>query len=970
MSIWIQVVLLIIICYMCLVSSNCPSNHLMVTRVQNPPYAMRTFTDRKAGTGLLDLTRWTPNTYDNSQYMQIDLGEELTVVGIRTQIDGFINTQYTCTFNVQHAGSTGGYTLQNQVHTLVHNHQADFVFTTSVYARYIRVVVTRWNQMLGISAGLVVRICSQCIDGAVIPVGNLSALACQCTMNTYLDVSATDNRAIALMLGTTLLSTLAKRSDNTQKSTAVFNSSAGPPNARGAVTFLASENRFLDGGAHTFDPSGGFTVVMLIKFNGWGGEEIIFHFASQDNWDDIVLLRSGVHKHFVFWINTPGATTCLEFFSPVVTPGIWNTIIVKYVPLHGSVEIKFNNFTKTLSGCWSVLKNRNWLSTFVGRSFLNTDERSFLNTAYLNADVAGFYAVDRLLPVSQISNIVARMGRGEDVLQACVACSAPKKSLQGSIGAEACLNTCQSNSRETADGSACVCNAGFQSSAGNIGQIWVNETSTCNDCITGKFKTSLGSSACEFCPPGKFQLLTGKSFCESCAPGKFKPINGTGGCLTCSIGQTLVNETSTCEDCIPGKFKPINGTGACLTCSLNETSGTGFSSCVNCNIGQTWVNETSTCEDCIPGKFKPINGTGACLTCSPKQTSGIGFSSCVNCKTWVNETSTCEDYIPGKFKTSLGSNTCEYCQQGKLQTSLGSSSCEFCPSGKFQSLTGKSFCESCAPGKFQENVGEIFETEACLDCPDNSISPVASNNQTNCMCIHGFTGTSDGLCKMCEPGTYKEFIGSGKCSNCPVGKYASEQFGSVSEDNCSQTFTLQVSFSLNIEEQIITNDLRIQIIQNVAERIDIESSRISELTFRSVSPSVRRLLSVRALFIISKNSLTQALIFQEKINITVLNEILQSVSNNTITATDLDNIISSNTKIILANAVLPSKDVSLELSLSLNTSSLMIIAVSSVGVISICLLFCNSCCKEKKISPTEFNVSKCEYCQMSLYSTF
>ena len=95
------------------------------------------------------------------------------------------------------------------------------------------------------------------------------------------------------MPGTTLFSTLARCSDNTQISTTVFDSSARPPNARGAVRFDETKEQFLDGGAHTFNlESGGFTAIMRIKFSETHNfHERIFDFGSYENSNNIVFYR-------------------------------------------------------------------------------------------------------------------------------------------------------------------------------------------------------------------------------------------------------------------------------------------------------------------------------------------------------------------------------------------------------------------------------------------------------------------------------------------------------------------------------------------------------------------------------------------------------------------------------------------------------------------------------------------------------
>jgi len=106
---WTRAAILVILSALIAVASaqtqpQCLADQFMRTRVNNPPYAMRTFTSRNTGTGVLHLLPWRPTTYNNAQYMQIDLSQQLTVLGIRTQIAGSLDSQYVATFKLQHAG--------------------------------------------------------------------------------------------------------------------------------------------------------------------------------------------------------------------------------------------------------------------------------------------------------------------------------------------------------------------------------------------------------------------------------------------------------------------------------------------------------------------------------------------------------------------------------------------------------------------------------------------------------------------------------------------------------------------------------------------------------------------------------------------------------------------------------------------------------------------------------------------------
>jgi len=166
---------------------------------------------------------------------------------------------------------------------------------------------------------------------------------------------------------------------------------------------------------------------MYIQFYGTPkSNERIFNFGTQENIDGIVLWRTIQSNHFAFAfaIYDPAVSSCSITISPDFTPRIWTIIQIHINPADGNVVIKFNDFTATGS-CGPNLSNRDALMTYVGRGISSNYE--------LTASLAGFVAVDRLLSAAETSDVVARMKRGESVLEACVACPGTDTSRQGSI---------------------------------------------------------------------------------------------------------------------------------------------------------------------------------------------------------------------------------------------------------------------------------------------------------------------------------------------------------------------------------------------------------------------------------------------------------------------------------------------------------------------------------------------------------
>jgi len=146
----------------------------------------------------------------------------------------------------------------------------EHMFPAPIYARYIRIVVLEWNDWICMRAALIVKSCSTCFSNAVSLQGSTASSACECWAGAYKYSSAFGNRAIVLVPGRgAQFSTLANRNQRLFAATAIFNSTAGPPGSKGAVTFDRVFSQYLDSGTHTFNvaTNGGFTIVSVVKFS-------------------------------------------------------------------------------------------------------------------------------------------------------------------------------------------------------------------------------------------------------------------------------------------------------------------------------------------------------------------------------------------------------------------------------------------------------------------------------------------------------------------------------------------------------------------------------------------------------------------------------------------------------------------------------------------------------------------------------
>eukprot|EP00961_Rhodomonas_salina_P140646 1892582-Rhodomonas_salina.1 len=101
--------------------------------------------------------------------------------------------------------------------------------------------------------------------------------------------------------------------------------------------------------------------------------------------------------------------------------------------------------------------------------------------------------------------------------------------------------------------------------------------------------------------------------------------------------------------------------------------------------------------------------------------------------------------------------------------------CLACELGTYKNMNGSSLCEVCASGSYLN----VTAGSVCVGCPANTVSPEKSDDNTDCICDLGFTGSDGTACRACDVGTYKGVNGSSLCEVCVSGSYLNVTAGTV-----------------------------------------------------------------------------------------------------------------------------------------------------------------------------------------------
>eukprot|EP01138_Halocafeteria_seosinensis_P015848 gb/GECG01016173.1/.p1 GENE.gb/GECG01016173.1/~~gb/GECG01016173.1/.p1 ORF type:complete len:2237 (+),score=187.50 gb/GECG01016173.1/:1-6711(+) len=283
--------------------------------------------------------------------------------------------------------------------------------------------------------------------------------------------------------------------------------------------------------------------------------------------------------------------------------------------------------------------------------------------------------------------------------------------------------------------------------------------------------------------------------CQQLSVGEYCPGNGNPISL-CPAGHYCFFTDPTGEPvpCSVGTFNDLEGqqsSGSCLKCPTGRYSS------------QKGVTSVS-CSMCDRGTFSNTEGAKSiteCQACPAGKYAGLGSTSCSNCP-------------PGRFSTTVAAHelsTCEKCPLGTFSEQLGAanvSACTACPSGRTTSSVGSSSEASCTaiPKSCTSDTQEIVKGACmcpksthwnggeCVNCEEGKYSP-GHNMQPECL--------------ECPPGRYVSTQGATGCYVCPAGTM-SQNWGSVSCDECSDEFLCPVGSSTELTEKALA-DLEVDV---------------------------------------------------------------------------------------------------------------------------------------------------------------
>ena len=381
------------------------------------------------------------------------------------------------------------------------------------------------------------------------------------------------------------------------------------------------------------------------------------------------------------------------------------------------------------------------------------------------------------------------MGKYQPEMSAtqCVACVSGKYlDVTGQILETECL-VCPVNSGNNLEASNdltdCVCDAGSTGSVGGSCTLCIagkykiaSGNVACTDCGMGTYLETQGSSAqidCVLCGQGKYSSSTGAAFestCQRCVPGTYLENEGNSApsdCVACDKGtySSASGATSgaTCEDCLAGKYAASVGNTdesdcfKCATGTFSTTVGATSNDCQACPTKSNAPQASDAQTDCVCNVGSSGPDGGICTTC------GIG--------TYKSEPGAAAcDTCPSNSNAPVQSTLVTACICNAGWTGPNGGNCTQCVAGKYKIVSGKAACIDCSAGKYSTVVGA--STDECLDCPDNSNAPTASNELIDCMCNAGSSGLNGDTCSLCIAGKYKALAGSETCPDCEIGTYS------------------------------------------------------------------------------------------------------------------------------------------------------------------------------------------------------
>lgn len=333
----------------------------------------------------------------------------------------------------------------------------------------------------------------------------------------------------------------------------------------------------------------------------------------------------------------------------------------------------------------------------------------------------------------------------------------------------------------------CVCIPGYKASS--------HDYSQCTPCSAGEYNVRFNSTSCTTCDSNSFHAKVASSnatdckcnagyfrsesgLCEPCSPGYFKSISGDQHCEPCPANTYADASGEICQTCPQFSVSP-NASADASFCSCAPGYGilrydnNVLLECQACAVGhyKDTINNT-VCHLCQAGKFTSSTTSTVCSLCLSTEVSLDDRSGCM-CKSGYfaeGDNAVCKACSPGTYKPTPGPEPCTQCLDDKHTTANASTAISdcFCVAG----FTGDQFsCTPCGKGFYKDFVSSESQF-ACVSCPSNTISELASDSLTDCICVRGFEASTSGVaCTACEMGFFKADNGSLLCDACVQDKF-------------------------------------------------------------------------------------------------------------------------------------------------------------------------------------------------------
>lgn len=300
---------------------------------------------------------------------------------------------------------------------------------------------------------------------------------------------------------------------------------------------------------------------------------------------------------------------------------------------------------------------------------------------------------------------------------------------------------------------------------------------------------------CTLCEPDTFCFQDVEQNCPTHSISFFGADNIT-DCV-CKAGYYRNNHE--CILCPIDHFCPGDQTvHFCPANAISLAGAVNISMCL-CDKGFAQQDQ-AVCVSCSEGKYKDFVGNHLCVAC-PSDTYNIHQQSI-----HVDECLFC----PALTISSTGSSNVNQCVAtiGAFAETNIPLTAQLCPPTTYQDEINQTTCKQCDTETYQSVYGATSNT-ACTACPEYSqIVNGPADEQSDCICNHGYTGPDGGFCTSCSAGTYKSILGSSECLITPVNTFSlsgsttwhncpansSSEIASISIKNC----TCHAGFSLQV----------------------------------------------------------------------------------------------------------------------------------------------------------------------------